>query len=504
MLLMDNEFESLVPLLPSIVANTTAAREHVSEVERQIRTIKERGGGIKNTLPFAKLPKLMIIEMINFVVMWLNAFPSKSGIFERYSPRELILRRKLTFEKHCRVPFGTYCEVADNPTMTNVSDSRTTPAIALGPTGNAQGTYKFLSLATGKKINRRTWTRLPIPDSMINKLHRLAARDGNLGNLAFANRHGDLFAWNDDVDAEMGENLVTPEISSYPDIPVEFPGVELERDIPITAGTVIDEAEIPGVAEHIAAANAGLLEDDGTGDQPIVIEHDDGDVDPPQDDDGIIAINAGPIGGPAPQNVVEVNDDSDNASFTSAAQEWDDLQQHTDAGDETNPTTETDANDDTAAENEEHFKVEDVDEEEDDEDYGEPAPRRSARQNKGQQKPRPYDEYLNQTSFSFFSHAKEVSNAQPVDREEWMDWALGVALMQYSIKAGLKKFGEKGEAVVTKELKQLHDMTTFYPVDSKTLTKEDKARAIASLMFLKEKRDGTVEGRACADGQKQS
>jgi hypothetical protein len=84
-----------------------------------------------------------------------------------------------------------------------------------------------------------------------------------------------------------------------------------------------------------------------------------------------------------------------------------------------------------------------------------------------------------------------------------MDWALGVALMQYSIKAGLKKFGEKGEAAVTKELKQLHDMTTFYPVDSKTLTKEDKAKAIASLMFLKEKRDGTVKGRACADGRKQ-
>jgi hypothetical protein len=76
-------------------------------------------------------------------------------------------------------------------------------------------------------------------------------------------------------------------------------------------------------------------------------------------------------------------------------------------------------------------------------------------------------------------------------------------MMQYSIKAGLKHFGKKGESAVTKELKQLHDMETFKPVDGSKLTKEEKAKAIASLMFLKEKRDGTVKGRACADGRKQ-
>jgi hypothetical protein len=50
-LLMDNEFESLSPLLPGIVTNTTAAREHVGEIERRIRTMKERARGVKNTLP---------------------------------------------------------------------------------------------------------------------------------------------------------------------------------------------------------------------------------------------------------------------------------------------------------------------------------------------------------------------------------------------------------------------------------------------------------------------
>lgn len=56
---------------------------------------------------------------------------------------------------------------------------------------------------------------------------------------------------------------------------------------------------------------------------------------------------------------------------------------------------------------------------------------------------------------------------------------------------------------MTKELKQLHDMQTFFPVDAKTLTKEQRKRALASLMFLKEKRDGKMKARGCADGWKQ-
>ena len=58
------------------------------------------------------------------------------------------------------MPFGTYVEAHDDPMVTNDSKPRTTPEIALGPTGNAQGTYKFLSLTTGQKIKRREWTKM--------------------------------------------------------------------------------------------------------------------------------------------------------------------------------------------------------------------------------------------------------------------------------------------------------------------------------------------------------
>lgn len=151
--LMDNKFKPLKQLIPSLVINTTAAKEHVPEIERQIRLIKERGHGILNTLPFRlKILKLILIALVYHIILWLNAFPVKSWVSTTLSPWELIIRQNLDFKKHCRSPFGTYCEVHDELTPTNGMESRTHEAICLGPTGNLQGMYKFFSLKSGKRI----------------------------------------------------------------------------------------------------------------------------------------------------------------------------------------------------------------------------------------------------------------------------------------------------------------------------------------------------------------
>jgi len=42
-LLMDNKFEKLQNLVPILAINTMAAKEHIPEVERKIRLIKEWG-----------------------------------------------------------------------------------------------------------------------------------------------------------------------------------------------------------------------------------------------------------------------------------------------------------------------------------------------------------------------------------------------------------------------------------------------------------------------------
>ena len=92
-----------------LAVNTPAAREHVQEVERKIRLIKERERCILNTLPFKRMPRLVLIELVHHVVLWLNAFPAKSSVSDTLSPPESD-RHKLDFAKHCKLPFGTYCE----------------------------------------------------------------------------------------------------------------------------------------------------------------------------------------------------------------------------------------------------------------------------------------------------------------------------------------------------------------------------------------------------------
>jgi hypothetical protein len=176
---MDNEFKKVRPMVPGLNINTTAAKEHVPEIERRIQVIKERGRALLNTLPYIKMPRLILIELIYHIVLWLDAFPSKSGVSETLL--EIVLRHRLDFAKHCRAPFGSYCEAHGEPAPTNTMVSLAMPSIVLWPTGNLQEIYKFFSLITGKKIKRRQFTRYPVPDSVITKVERFARTGIALG-----------------------------------------------------------------------------------------------------------------------------------------------------------------------------------------------------------------------------------------------------------------------------------------------------------------------------------
>ena len=72
-----------------------------------------------------------------------------------------------------------------------------------------------------------------------------------------------------------------------------------------------------------------------------------------------------------------------------------------------------------------------------------------------------------------------------------------------TMRQGIKKHGENDKDKLVVELTQIHDRVVFTPVDSSDLTSEQKYEAMRLPMFLKEKRDKTLKGRACADGRKQ-
>ena len=94
---MDREFELVKANYPQLPINMTAANEHIPEIERTVRMVNDRARGVYNILHFTcGLPKLMIIKLIHFIMLWLNIFPVKSGISTKFSPRELVRRHKLS------------------------------------------------------------------------------------------------------------------------------------------------------------------------------------------------------------------------------------------------------------------------------------------------------------------------------------------------------------------------------------------------------------------------
>ena len=67
---MDGEFEKIVSKLSSkTVINITSAKEHVTDIERMIRSVKDKSRTVVSTLPFDYIPKLIITNLVYFVIM---------------------------------------------------------------------------------------------------------------------------------------------------------------------------------------------------------------------------------------------------------------------------------------------------------------------------------------------------------------------------------------------------------------------------------------------------
>ena len=187
--LLDGEFVPLRGGLAEIgvTLNETSRDEHVGDIERYIRTIKERMRSIYNTMPFHKVPARLVIEMAKTAVFWLNAFPVSRGASRDLSPCTILTGQKVDYKRHCRFQFGEYTQTHEE--HNNSMNPRTVGALALQPVGNGQGSFYFLSVATGRVLNRLHATALPMPDEIIDKIHRMARQQKNNPGLIFADRN---------------------------------------------------------------------------------------------------------------------------------------------------------------------------------------------------------------------------------------------------------------------------------------------------------------------------
>ncbi len=150
-LLVDNEFQTLKEDIENdgVHVHVVTKNEHVPEIERQNRVIKERARAIIQTLPYKDLPKKIRVALIKYIIFWLHNTP-KEG--QTLSPREMIMGEQILDCKNiCKLPFGAYVQVHKDRQVTNTMESQTTGAIYLG-SNNMNGGYSFYNLETEKLL----------------------------------------------------------------------------------------------------------------------------------------------------------------------------------------------------------------------------------------------------------------------------------------------------------------------------------------------------------------
>jgi hypothetical protein len=76
-------------------------------------------------------------------------------------------------------------------------------------------------------------------------------------------------------------------------------------------------------------------------------------------------------------------------------------------------------------------------------------------------------------------------------------------MMQLSLKAGLKEWGDRARMAAHSEMKQLHFRNTFKPKHWQELDDTQHQTVLESHMFLKEKHSGKIKGQTVAGGNKQ-
>ena len=91
----------------------------MGKIARGIIVVKEQARNVVANIPFMSLHKQIAINIIYFMVLWLNDFLDTLGISEKHSPREIFTGREVNFSKHCKTVFGSHVEARKYMTITN-------------------------------------------------------------------------------------------------------------------------------------------------------------------------------------------------------------------------------------------------------------------------------------------------------------------------------------------------------------------------------------------------
>ena len=485
-ILGDGQFEFLDPskITPGVTLNIVTRGEHVPEVERYIRTVKDRTRSVYNSLPFEKFPTRLIVEIVYAQVFWLNAFPSDGGLSRTQSPRILVTGMGVDYNMHCKLECGSYVQTQEE--HSNNMAPRTIGAIALRPTGNVQGGFYFYNLATGCIISRRRWTSLPMPAEVINVVHKWAAKDKASKGIIYGDGtpapddeelmvdDEELMAEPASMDAHVNEDVVmqSPEddMAGSNIMDPEMTGVnDVEYDTVIASASADNGYEITGVSDTVSA------ELDVSAIRDVTADIDDG------DDVGDEFTGVGSYTEDVSMELDDINGANDLIGEVESAESMTAL-----GGEST---------------------IEDMGAGEADgtrEDLVEGVPADESADIEASM-----DARYGSRSGHYNLRPRRERNLN-----RWNDAVLtcydcgnqsmgGVVHTQHNIQQGLRLFGKDGEDAVTAELKQLHVRQVLEPIHHHVLSDTEKRDALPYLMFLKKKHTGQIKGRGCADGRRQ-
>jgi hypothetical protein len=148
--------------------------EHVGLIERSNRTIKEKVRVMTYATPYKKVPKNMIINLIEGDMAWIKAFPSTNGVSSKMSPAMIVQGVLKPNIKNKRIVYGSYALVYTG--TSNNMKARSIPAIVLRAS-NQHGRHYFMSLYSGKRIHSYEWKELPVDDDVIERVEELAENE---------------------------------------------------------------------------------------------------------------------------------------------------------------------------------------------------------------------------------------------------------------------------------------------------------------------------------------
>ncbi len=94
----DHEFTSISDLVVDLPTQPrldwSAASEHCGLIEWNICFLKEKVCSLCHSLPFERVPGIMVVRMVLHIVKFVNGLPLKGGM-KHFSPGEIMTNQRL-------------------------------------------------------------------------------------------------------------------------------------------------------------------------------------------------------------------------------------------------------------------------------------------------------------------------------------------------------------------------------------------------------------------------